>query len=504
MKSLGVKVTFIVILTLLAGWLRLANLGAVNLYNDEFYQFETAVGQLRLGEWVRYDYYNEGAGKVYDRAKLFIWQVAASIRLFGENETAGRLPAALWGTLLIPVVVLLLLRVLKHDWIAYGTGVVLLFDDLSIGLSRYVRMYSMLMVLVTLLVICVYLLFEAKLWKQRLAYGAVTAMALLLSLHIFKELTLAIIAALGVYALLRAIAFIITRHPSDKPWLYVWCVGAGLAAVAIALTLAGYNVVPLDAVIVRTKPHWSYLTDLFMSWRVPVLAGSLALIGLVLSFKQLRSFLGVAATVSTVVLTYFAFFSHRWDAQRYVSIIVPWVSLLTVVGLVASIQFIYGLLPKPVWLRRLLLLPLVFMIGPWLSFPGLPGNDLTHITAKADYDTTELGYADMRSAYAYVSEHVTAGEVVLMQGPRFYYWPNRQVPVYLMGGYKSLTLAEFKALAGRGTAGGWVVFNVTHQRHLDDKIKAYMAKRFNYVSTLRDTNVVVYHFIPEDLAERKK
>ncbi len=504
MKSLVLKLILILALTVLAGWVRFANLGAVSLYNDEFYQFETAVGQLRLGEWVRYDYYHDAAGKGYDRAKLFIWQIVASIGLFGETEAAGRLPAALWGTLLIPVVVILLLKVLKHEWIAYGTGAVLLFDDLSIGLSRYVRMYSMLMVLVVLLVVCIYLLFEASQWKQRLVYGIGSVVILALSLHIFKELTLAIVGAIGCYALIRAIAYSITRHASDKPWLFLWCIGAAFTALAIGLTIFGYNVIPLDAAIIRTNPHWSYLTDLFTSWRVPALAASFALIGLGLSFKQFRSFLGMAATVSLVVLMYFAFFSHRWDAQRYISIVVPWVSLLAVVGLVATIQFLYSLLPKPVWLRWFLLIPLVYLVGPWIALPGIPGNDLTHKTALADFSTTELGYADMETAYRYVVDHVRPGEVVLMQGPRFYYWPDPHTPVYLMGGYKSLTFAEFKALAARGTSGGWVVFNDTHQRHLADKIKDYMTKRFEYAAELSDTNVVVYHFVPEDLAERKK
>ncbi len=502
MKSLGVKIAIIMVLTVLAGWLRLANLGAVNLYNDEYYQFETAVGWLRLGEWVRYDYYEEAAGKPYDRAKIFIVQVAASIRMFGETEAAGRLPAALWGTLLIPVTILCLLIVVRRPWIAYGTGLVLVFDELSIGLSRYVRMYSMLMVLLVILVTLVYLLLECTGWKKRLWYGMSSALVLCLSLLIFKELTLAIIGAIGIYALMRSISFVITRNSADRPWLMVWCIGALGGVIAIGLTLLGYNIVPLDAIIIRTNPHWSYITELFNDWRVPAIAAGFAFVGTIVALRQLRSYMSFAAVISLVVLIYFAFLSHRWDAQRYISIVVPFIALITTAGMVASIRFLFALLPQPVWLRWTLLVPLVCLVGPWITLPGVPGNNFTHQTATADRSTTELGYADMQTAYAYVASRISPGEVVLMQGPRFYYWPDQSVPVYLLGGYKSLSLAEFKALAQRGTSGGWVVFNVTHQRHLQDNIKTYMSKRFEYIPELSDTNVVVYHFVPADLVTK--
>lgn len=504
MKSLGVKVGIVLLFTVLAGWVRLAHLGSVNLYNDEYYQFETAVGWLKLGEWVRYDYYNADAGKPYDRAKLFIIQVAASIHTFGETEAAGRLPAALWGVLLIPVVMLALFAVTKHHWIAYVSGFILIFDQLSIGLSRYVRMYSMLMVLLVLVVTFCYLLFETHGWKKRFGYGLGLAVSTVLSVLIFKELTLAILGALGVYASLRALGFIITRHSSDAIWLITWCVGALLVIVAIVLTLSGYNIVPLDAIIVRSNPHWSYFTELFTSWRVPLLAGLFAVIGTALALKQLRSYYGLAATVSLTVLIYFAFLSHRWDAQRYISIVVPFIVMVTALGVVASFRFIYALLPHPIWLRWTLLVPLAILVGPWIALPGWAGNDLINQTAQADYSTTDLEFADMETAYAYVATHAQPGEVVLMQGPRFYYWPDNTIPVELLGGYKSLSLEQFKALAQTGTQGGWVVVNNTHQRHLRDNIKQYIVNRFDYVSELNGTNVQVYHFEPDDLAQRQK
>ncbi|MBI4406905.1 MAG: phospholipid carrier-dependent glycosyltransferase [Candidatus Kerfeldbacteria bacterium] len=494
MKSLVVKISLIVAITLLAAWLRLPHLGAVNLYNDEYYQFETAVGQLKLGEWVRYDYYTEAAGKPYDRAKLFIYQVVGSLAVFGETESAARLPAAVWGIVLVPLVILGLLHTLKHPALAYLTGVVLAFDDFSIGLSRYVRMYSMLMVLSVALVWCVYQCLETHQRWKRLGYGLASSLLLVLSFIIFKELTLALVAAIGVYTTIRVVTFAITRQPADRAWTWFWIAGGIIAVVAVALTVAGMNVIPLDAVIVRTQPHWSYLLDLFVNWRLPIFAAGFCIIGSVLALKQLRGFLGYSAVLSLTVLSYFTFFSHRWDAQRYISIVTPLITLLTVVGMYATLRFLFALLPQPNWLRFSLVLLLAGFIGPWVSLTGVPGTDWLNRTAYADQSATELGYADMRTAYAYVANHVQPGEVVLMQGPRYYYWPDRTVPIMTLGGYKSLTLDEFKALAARGTGGSWVVYNTTHQRHLRDSIKLYLDKHYDYVGTLADTGVVVYHF----------
>lgn len=479
MKSLVRKVGLILALTVLAAWLRLPSLGEVNLYNDEYYQFEAAVGWLKKGEWVRWDYYTATADKPYDRAKLFMVQVAGSIALFGETEWAARLPAALWGILLIPLTVLLLLRISKHELMAYGTGLVLAVDPLSIELSRYVRMYSMLMVCSIGIVFLFYRCLESRRWA-RLWYGGGALVVTIIAVLIFKELTLALLAALAVYVTVRTVLFLVQRQPVDRPWVVAWISGAVLGSVAIVLTILGYNVIPLDAAIIRDQPHWSYVVDLFSAWRVPAIAAGFAVIGVAVSGRQLRSFSGLSAVAALVILIYFTFFSHRWDAQRYVSIVVPLISFITVIGLIVTLRFLFELLPKPTWLRYGLIIPLALLAGPTGSF-------------------NQPVYPDLRTAYRFVADQAAPGEVVLIQGPRFYYWPDPTLPVYKLGAYKSLTLPEFKALAKRGTSGGWVIYATDHQRHLRDNIKHYVTKRFDQVTELRDTGVKVYHFVPDDV-----
>ncbi|MFA6475525.1 MAG: hypothetical protein WCV88_05005, partial [Patescibacteria group bacterium] len=266
----------------------------------------------------------------------------------------------------------------------------------------------------------------------------------------------------------------------DKYWFWCWVLGVIGVSIALILTLLRYNIVPLDAVIIRAQPHWSYIIDTLAGWYFPIFAGAFFVLGIILSLKKIRSYLGLTAIVSITVLVYFTFFSHRWDAQRYISIVVPAITLITVVGLVTTMKFLYSLLPGRNVFRVSLILPLVILVGPALSF-------------KTDFTTTELGYADMKTAYSDVVDQVQPGDIVLMQGPRFFYWPDNSIPVYLLGGYKSLSLTEFKALTETSDTGVYVVYNTNHKRHLSDKVLNYIAKHFKKIYQPTETNVLIYY-----------
>lgn len=508
MKSLHAHWLVLGGLILLAAWLRLPHLGAVNLYNDEYYQFETAVGWLNGGELARYDFYTDTLGEVYNRAVPFIAQVIMSLKIFGVSEAAARLPAALWGIALVPLVALAVYHITKHRYVAYSIGAVLALDDFMIGLSRYVRMYSMLIICLFVVGVAVYQWGEAKSARVRWAWVVAGVIALLLSLSVFKELTLAMVGAIGVYVLLRWFMYLFKRRPQDQRWFILGCIGVGVVLVAVILQTAGYNVYPVDAIIVRSEPHWTYVQLLYENWRFAGVAGIFALIGVGSQCfgqnRNWRSFTLYSASLSAVVILYFVFFSHRWDAQRYISFIIPFVTIVTTVGLYTCAAFIYRIVNKPRWFAVGLVIGFVLLAGPWVSLTGVSGDGVLLRPALADRSATDLGYADVASAYAYVLEHYQAGEIVLMQTPRFYYWVDPSVPVEKLGGYQRLSLEDFKLLAAKGETGGWVVYNFTHQRHLRDGIKDYIGKRFDRITELSETRVHVYHFTPEDLLERRK
>jgi hypothetical protein len=377
-----------------------------------------------------------------------------------------------------------------------------------IGLSRYVRMYSMLVVCLFVVAVAVYQCCEGKSSRVRWLWAVVGSVSLILAVTIFKELALAMCGAIMVYVAIRWLAYLFRRQPADRYWFWLGSAGVVPIVLAVALQTLGYNIYPADAIIVRAAPHWTYLQHLYDNWQLAGVAGVLAIIGLLSQLigahRQWRSFTVYSAVLSSVVIVYFVLLSHRWDAQRYLSFVMPFVTIVTTVGLYTSASFIYRIVAKPRWLAVTLTGMFVLVVGPWLSLTGLPGTDFIARQAVADRSAAELGYADVKSAYQYVLDHYQTGEIVLMQTPRFYYWSDSTVPVRKLGGYQRLTFADFKTLAAEGKTGGWVIYNFTHQRHLRSQIKTYIDNRFEEILTLRAGLVHVYHFTPTDLAERRK
>ncbi len=122
------------------GFLRLWNLGAASLWVDEFNTHYSARSWNEAGK----DLFP--SGKQDGRAQALTLTTALTYRLFGMNETATRLPSALFGLLSV--------------WIAYGlarrlfgtnaglmTAFLMAFSHFEVGWSRTARMYTLLQAL---------------------------------------------------------------------------------------------------------------------------------------------------------------------------------------------------------------------------------------------------------------------------------------------------------------------------------------------------------------------
>lgn len=502
MKSLYIHTLLILGLTAIAFWLRFANLDAINLFNDEYYQFEAAVGDIKLHTYQQYNFYTDTGGDYYLRAKTYTWQVAQSMRWFGINETAARLPAVLWGSLLVPILLLTIWRMTKQPWLAYATSTLVVFDDFFIEMSRFVRMYSMVFVLTMLIWWLVYEFFQADNRRTRTlaAVGVVAATGL--GASVFLELILALWAGIGVYVCLQAVRYFWHKDQQTQLYSMIFLLGAVVMIVVGVLNALGYDIIPTNAFTLRAKPHWFYIQELFTELHVMITGPVVLAIGIstIRSWKDARLF---AIIVGTSLLAYFVFFSRRWEATRYIGFIIPLFYLVMAAGLIQTAKWFVQLLPLTRKSKIVLGVVIFALFGPWFSWPGVQPDFLFIQQAYADRSYESIHRANVRDAYAFVANQIQPGEVVLIQGPRYFYWPDNSVPVHELGSYKSLEFAEFKELAALGETGGWFVYNETKQRHLRDTILEYADKHFTYYSELDDTLVRVYHFTPEDLSYAK-
>ncbi|MFA5994818.1 MAG: hypothetical protein WCW27_03340 [Patescibacteria group bacterium] len=494
MKRLYWHIIAIAVITLLAFWLRAANLGALNFYNDEYYHVNTAVGYLKFGEFKQYNFYTEQLEKPYTRASIFTWQVAQSFKWFGVYEQSARLPSLLWGTLLIPVLIILLLCFTKEPLIAYSVGLWITFDNFFVDMSRFTRMYSMMFVLSVLVVFGFYGFTQAK-TKSKRYWLAITGMAVLLNVLVFKELTIALIAGLGVYITLRSIIYLVTRNKTERYLFRLWLAGLGVGLALVLLRLAGLNTVPLDALTWGATPQWGYLTDVLSGLRLPTVGGVMLLFG-ALSIWRYRSAKALVAVLSLTLLIVFVFFSHRYDAKRYIAFIIPFLYVISIAGVTQSLRWIGKKLQwrtKTVFITSIVLL---FLIGSKLSFPGVSADGVILQKALADETYSDLKRSNVKSAYKYVADHYETGDTVLIQGPRYYYWPDNTISVRELGYYKSLSLNDFKQLEQSSANGVWVLYSEQRKRHVAPEIRDYVNKNYEKITGLDDTMVNVYYLAP--------
>lgn len=486
----------------MAFWLRFANLDIINLFNDEYYQFDTAVGLLETGEYNRYNFYTGETEESYTRAKIYTWQIAQSMKFFGYTETAARFPAVFWGTILAPLLIIVLLLMLKNPWVAYGSGLLVTFDNFFVEMSRFTRMYSMVFVLTILVLVLVYKFLSAQSKKSQIIYGILSLGFFMAYFFAFEELSLALGAGIGIYILVRAIQYLWKKERPDKLFAYLFVGGASLAISGVIIHFAGYYFIPVDAFIIRDMPHFFYLTEVFSELHIPKYGMFFFLIG-ILFIKSNRSFEAFITIIGVSLLTYFVYLSHRWEAKRYIGFIIPIFYIMITLGIYQFVKLLGKMLPITKIGKGLISVTIFILVGPWLSFPGLHTDYFFVQTAYADLSYDSINRANVEKAYQFVTDNYKPGEIVFIQGPRYYYWPDNSIPIVELGANKSLPFDEFVQMVQSAKAGGWVVYNARKTKHLEKKIRHFAANNMEYHYELDDTLVFIFRFAPADVKNKK-
>lgn len=125
---------------ILASYFRLINLGANDFWVDEFLHLFAAKGLLTKFYPVM------PSGLTYLRALPYTFLVAASMKIFGFNAFAARLPSVIFGILMI-VAVFYFVKKYCDENTALIACTLIAFDPFSFIWSRVSRMYSMFEVL---------------------------------------------------------------------------------------------------------------------------------------------------------------------------------------------------------------------------------------------------------------------------------------------------------------------------------------------------------------------
>jgi hypothetical protein len=186
-------------------FIRAYRLGATGLILDEPWHFGTAVGYLRTGRYVLWDFVHQTIVKAYPRASTYTWQVAQSIRLFDLNLHSARLPSLVWGSLTLIPLLLVVRTINDNRWLHFTTAVLFTISPYAIATSRWVRHYSFFG--------CLYLCFLLICWygidqnnrSKRFFYWTLGLLLFLMLLHLHPAPALLSLAGLGIFFMVEII-----------------------------------------------------------------------------------------------------------------------------------------------------------------------------------------------------------------------------------------------------------------------------------------------------------
>lgn len=135
------QILLLIIITILGGYLRIKNLGEFSIYHDEYFYFSSVKSYLYNGSTTLWDYFNNKPSSQNYNSFLTIL-TGEFVKLTKFDEFYLRLPFAIIGTLTIPMTFILSYVVSKNYFISFIASYFLVFSDISIYLSRFLRQYS--------------------------------------------------------------------------------------------------------------------------------------------------------------------------------------------------------------------------------------------------------------------------------------------------------------------------------------------------------------------------
>lgn len=484
----------VAVLTAAGFWLRLADLGANNFQNDEFFHLEAAVGYVQTGQYALWDFGTEQVGLPYTRAWIYTWQVAQSFQWFGVSEFAARLPSVVWGVLLLPLIGWLGWRVTQSRLAALFAVTLAVFDQSLIWSSRTCRMYSMFIFLACLtLTLVVESIFRKPKWwifHPAWTFGVLLTFGLSYMTH---ESALALGAGvIGVVVWLTADAQV--RKLADRRQ-WAWVCGGVLLVLAAVILINSFvaPILPNQFFTIRNNPNWEYGLYVFNQMRLPWLGWPLLGVAVWAAIRFKKT--GLAVLLGTVlpIIFFFVFIGNRYAEKKYILFILPFVLIAVGYGIERAIWVgiptLLGKLPR--WLM-ISLVTVVFMTVAFVpSWPGLAPNAWFQ-RARADDRASHAQLHDFAAGYALIESQITPKRhVILIQGSQSYYWTRSDLDLVSLKSNKEFTQAELELVYAQN-AHGFVVWPKYKAYHLKQSVRSFVTHHMHRLKGSKKTKLEIY------------
>jgi len=473
------------ILIIWGAWIRYAALDTFTFQNDEYFHVNTAMGYLKTGTYVQWNYVTEEAGNVYERAWPYTWQVAKSIQLFGASEWSMRFPALLWGILFL-LLFPILIRRWTSSWEAtfYATALVT-FDPSLIWSSTYTRMYSLFWTMILIIIWIFWLSIRRKktaMWK-RILWLCVALIGIKLStaIHMVGVLLIG-----GVVVTL----FILAIKKWHKKWFAI-VMGVFLLCIGLVMLQWIRPFLPFalsDVLILRQFPAWDYLAYPTRPLILPFFGILLFLCGIFLfrSIQNTPTWIIIAGSTVVPILIYFTFFSHRYAARKYSFFV--FFLIFTVIAFLWE-QLMKRMIIAPRWRFVVGSIAFLWICIPF-SVPGIEENGILQ-RARSDESYVTMQYHDYPAAYEIVEKLAAFGDSVVTLSPKTYYFHRPDLHIIQIPPQKRMTLEEFQRIISDHPR-GWIIIPRYQWPHIQKKVREHIQQSYSVVDNGKTTNILIY------------
>lgn len=451
-------------------YFRVVDLGKINFQNDEFFHVETAKGYLETGKYLQWDYLTDTSKDTYTRAWPYTWLVAQSFKFFGISEWSGRLPSAISGILLLPLLFWLAWKVSKNWLVALFVLSLASFDQSLIWSSRICRMYAVFFVLYILAVILIYYYLEHENKKYRLLYLISGGGAFILA-YLFHELALLFLPCLLIYFILHSLYLWFGKKVQH--WNGYYIITLIFFSGVIIAGLVHFFIHPLvidNYIVLRATPNWEYFIYPFSGLKIWFWGWIVMFLGICL-WEGWHKFKAYLICLSVPVIIFFVFFAGRYAAKKYILFIIPLLFIIYADSLVQGIKkFIQNKNSAN------------FIIALFFLFLGVFAVNINNSEQKHDFS----------QGYTYIEANYSSGQPILIQGAQTYYFSHPSLNLISLGVNKEFTLKQLKYYLQKYPQ-AWVVWPKYKSYHLKGELIDYCKKNLEYQEEIsKSSNLQIY------------
>jgi 4-amino-4-deoxy-L-arabinose transferase-like glycosyltransferase len=507
-----VVITILVLTILLGAGLRLKDAKNLSFTNDEYQVVSAAAGYRYTGTFMYWNFLVDTPDSIqscpelddschyYTRAYPHSMLIALSFHLFGISELSARIPSLIFGILLIPLSFFFAKYMTKRDDVSLMYTFIIAMHGAFINLSKYARMYALVIPITVLSLFFLYKgLFEKprkeipnKFLNNYFSYRYIELIVGTLLLYIAYLLHINVVVIAPVLFI-----FIIYKYFSSKEKKYIPIILLGFLFLIITLLNfhTSLSIPILNSIFNFISPFERYNPEylqymvgypLRVTISIPLILSALFWINKLKIEKQKDNFIFLLICTITVIIT-FIFIADRYASIVYVSMLMPFSFLLVTWAFFLINEKILPSIKKKNLLVMFFLLLLVFLT-----------NIYGRITASES--TPPIDY---KRAYSIINENIDPEkDIILGQYLRNYYLdPERinQEIMYSLGKNQQQTFEEFLEIVNNAES-GYIVWADNKKWHIRPEIRQYCCDNFEQLSgescsePVNDYRIEIFYF----------